>query len=110
MESAARMNQNKTVVPHLPFHSSPNGDTIIIHYSFFIIHLLFSIFTLLAWAPAKPRAQTRTDKPITWKWGSTSGCFYFIVFLIMKQYKKSLPEETHTFIVLFLFRSFMRSP
>jgi len=64
MESAARMNQNKTVVPHLPFHSSPNGDTIIIHYSFFIIHLLFSIFMRLAWAPAKPRAQTRTDKPI----------------------------------------------
>jgi len=40
-----RMNQNKTrpkaLAPHLPFNSSPNGDTIIIHYSFFIIHLLF---------------------------------------------------------------------
>jgi len=48
MESAARMNQNKTVFPNLPFHSSPNGDTIIIHHSFFIIHLLFSIFMRLA--------------------------------------------------------------
>jgi len=40
MESAARMNQNKTVFPHLPFHSLPNGDTIIIHHSpsFFNFH------------------------------------------------------------------------
>jgi len=48
MESVARMNQNKTIFPHLPFHSSPNGDTIIIHHSFFIIHLLFSIFMRLS--------------------------------------------------------------
>jgi len=32
----------------LPFHSSPNGDTIILHPSFFIIHLLVLIFVRLS--------------------------------------------------------------
>jgi len=59
MESAARMNPNKTEIPHLSFISSPNGDTIIIHHSFFIIHLcsiFFHAFVVskICTAPAAP--------------------------------------------------------